>query len=102
MKKLSGWIMVCFLLATMFCVLGQVIADFLSYYVFSIAPIHYLTGLTILGMIMYIATGILMFMLFKKKDFVSDNKEIYFMIVGITSLSASSWAFFVIVMRWDN
>ncbi|ANU10726.1 hypothetical protein A1A1_09726 [Planococcus antarcticus DSM 14505] len=100
MKELSVWSIICFIFATIICVFGQEIAYFLNDYVWSIAPIYYLTGLTVLGIALYLVTGVLVFLLFRKKEFVSENREIYLMLLCITAPSASVWAFFVTVMWW--
>ena len=100
MKKLTAWVVSSFTLATILCIFGQGMAYFLSENVVEIAPIYYLTALTILGISLYAVTAVLIFFLFKKKEFVSENREIYFMILCITAPSASAWAFFVTVMWW--
>lgn len=98
MKKYYGWVFGSFLLATVLCIFGEGMACFLSENVVRFAPVYYLTGLTILGILLYVVTAILIFFLFKKKEFVSDNREIYLMVLGITAPSASIWAFLVTVM----
>ena len=100
MRKLQGWLIGCFLLATNLCVFGQGMAYFFNEYFMPIAPIYYLTGITIIGISLYAVTAILIFLLFKKKEFVSDNKEIYLMVLSIIAPSASLWAFFVTAMWW--
>lgn len=100
MTKLIAWVIGSFVLATILCVFGQGMAVFLSENIVAIAPVYYLTALTVLGISLYAVTAFLIFSLFQKKEFVSENREIYLMILGITAPSASVWAFFVTVMRW--
>ena len=100
MRKLQGWVVACFLLATTLCVFGQGMAYFLNEYFMPLMPIYYLTGITIIGISLYVVTAILTFFLFKKKGFISDNKEICLMVLSIIASSASLWAFFVTAMWW--
>lgn len=51
-------------------------------HVVMIEPVYYLTGLTILGLLLYAVTVFLIVFLFKKPEFVSDNREIYLMTWG--------------------
>ena len=53
MKKFYGLLIGSFLLATIFCVFGQGIAYFLNEHFIPIWPVYYLTGLTILGFLLY-------------------------------------------------
>ncbi|MBT2569549.1 hypothetical protein [Planococcus sp. ISL-110] len=99
-KKYYAWVIGSFVVATILCVFGQGMALFLSEHVVHIEPVYYLTGLTILGISLYAVTAIFLFFLFRNQEFVSDNREIYLMILGITAPSAFSWSFFVTVMWW--
>ena len=100
MTKLTAWVIGSFVSATILCVFGQGIAYFLNGNVIDISPVYYLTALTVLGILLYAVAAILIFFLFKKKKYVSENREIYLMILCITAPSASVWAFFVTVMWW--
>ncbi|WKA60272.1 hypothetical protein QWY16_09260 [Planococcus shenhongbingii] len=100
MKKFYAMLIGSFLLATIFCVFGQGIAYFLSEYFVSLSPIYYLTGLTIFGILLYLASGFLLFRLFTKQEAVSKNREFYLLILFTVAPSASTWSFFVTVMWW--
>ncbi|MFC4711757.1 hypothetical protein [Planococcus dechangensis] len=89
-----------FLLATVFCIFGQGMAYFLSEYFIPIYPVYYLTGLTILGIFLYLVAGSMVFRLFKKQEFASSNQAFYLFILFTVAPSASIWSFFVTVMWW--
>ncbi|ANU25804.1 hypothetical protein [Planococcus versutus] len=89
-----------FLLGTVFCVFGQGLAYFLSEYFVMIYPVYYLTGLTVLGIFLYLVAGFLVFLLFKKQEFASNNREFYLLILFTVAPSATIWSFFVTVMWW--
>lgn len=101
MKKLYGLLIGSFLLATIFCVFGQGIAYFLSEHFVTIWwPIYYLTGLTILGFLLYLLTAFLIFHLFKKQESAHKYLEPISVLLFITALSASIWSLFVTAMWW--
>ncbi|ANU23359.1 hypothetical protein [Planococcus donghaensis] len=100
MRKFYVVLLGTFLLATVFCVFGQGLAYFLSEHFVQISPVYYLTGLTILGIFLYVVTGFLVFRLFKKEEFVSKNREFYLLTLFTVAPSVSIWAFFVTVMWW--
>ncbi|TWT07706.1 hypothetical protein FQV26_07815 [Planococcus sp. CPCC 101016] len=100
MRKISIWMIGCFLMATIICIFGQGLAYFLSENIAPIAPVYYLTGLTILGVLLYVVTGVLLYFFFKKQTITSENQGICLMILGIVAPSSSAWAFFVTVMWW--
>lgn len=89
-----------FVLATVFCTFGQGMAYFLSEYFIPIYPVYYLTGLTILGIFLYLVAGFMIFRLFKKQEFASNNRPFYLLILFTVAPSASIWSFFVTVMWW--
>lgn len=100
MKKFYGLLIGSFLLATIFCVFGQGIAYFLSEYFIPIWPVYYLTGLTILGFLLYLLTALLIFSSFKKQDSTYKYLEPIVVLLFITAFSASLWSLFVTAMWW--
>lgn len=100
MKKIYVLLIGIFLLATTLCIFGQGIAHFLSEKVISIYPVHYLTGLTISGLVLYLATGLEIFRLFKKRESSIRRFEHFIVLLFIVSLSAAIWLIFVTAMWW--
>ncbi len=100
MKKFYGLLIGSFLLATIFCVFGQGIAYFLSEHFIPIWPVYYLTGLTILGFLLYLLTAFLIYQLFKKQDSTFKYLEPIGVLLFITAFSASFWSLFVTAMWW--
>lgn len=100
MKNFYGVLIGIFLLATVLCIFGQGMAYFLSEYFVPISPVYYLTGMTILGIFLYLVAGFLLFRLFKKQEFASNNRPFYLLILFTVGPIASIWSFFVTVMWW--
>lgn len=98
MKKIYVLLIGIFLLATTLCIFGQGIAHFLSEKVISIYPVYYLTGLTISGLVLYLAAGLEIFRLFKKRESSIRRFEHFIVLLFIVSLSAAIWSIFVTVM----
>jgi len=100
MRKFYGVLISSFLLATIFCVFGQGIAYFLNEHFLPIWPLYYLTGLTVLGILLYLLTAILIFYSFKKHPPAHQYLEPVAVLLFIAAGSASLWSFFVTVMWW--
>ncbi|WP_088006954.1 hypothetical protein [Indiicoccus explosivorum] len=93
-------LIVVFLLATVLCFFGQETAYFLSENSVPIHPVYYLTGMTVLGIFLYLIAGFLLLRLFKKQGAAEKSRMFYLLIFFIVAPSASAWAFFVTVMWW--
>ncbi|WP_041061541.1 hypothetical protein [Jeotgalibacillus campisalis] len=89
-----------FLLATVLCIFGQGLAYFLSEYFIPTAPVFYLTGSTIIGILLYLVSGFLLFLLFKKQDSVSHYRDLFLLVFFIVAPGASIWSIFVTAMWW--
>lgn len=100
MKKFYGVLISSFLLATIFCVFGQGIACFLNEHFLPIWPVYYLTGLTVLGFLLYLLTAILIFRSFKRRDGAYKYLEPIAVLLFIAAFSASAWALIVTAMWW--
>ncbi|MDG5471324.1 hypothetical protein P6709_06160 [Jeotgalibacillus sp. ET6] len=100
MKKISKVWVVIFILATVLCIFGQELAYFLSEYFIPIFPVYYLSGSTIIGILLYIVSGFLLFRLFKKQDSVSHYRDLFLLVFFIVAPGASIWSIFVTVMWW--
>lgn len=103
MKKPYLLLVISLLTATILCVFGQGIAYFLSDHVVETYPIYYLTGLTILGWILYLLSFIMFLMfriVFKIKDSNYIQYQGFIMIGFISAPFAVSWSFFVVAMWW--
>lgn len=100
MKKIYVWLVGIFLLATILCIFGQGIAYFLSEKVISIYPVYYLTGLTISGLVLYLAAGLGVFRLIEKRESSIRRFEFFIVLLFIVSLSAAIWSIFVTAMWW--
>ncbi|WP_282020903.1 hypothetical protein [Planomicrobium okeanokoites] len=100
MKKFYGLLIGSFLLATIFCVFGQGIAYFLNEHFIPIWPVYYLTGLTILGFLLYLLSAFLIFHSFKKQDSTYKYLEPIVVLLFIAAFSASIWSLFVTAMWW--
>lgn len=100
MKKFYGLLIGTFVLATIFSVFGQGIAYFLSEHFLPIWPAYYLTGLTVLGVLLYLVTAFLIFRSFKKQDSTYEYLEPVVVLLFIGASGASVWSFFVTVMWW--
>ncbi|MDN7240666.1 hypothetical protein QWY14_02640 [Planococcus sp. N028] len=87
-------------LATFFCVYGQGMAYFLNDHLIKTYPIYYLTGLTTLGILMFLVAALLLVWLFKKKKLSHNSWLFYLAILLLVAPYASAWAFFVTVMWW--
>ncbi|QMT15983.1 hypothetical protein H1Q58_08245 [Planococcus maritimus] len=100
MKKYHGIWMASFLLATIFSIGGQGIAYSLSKHFMPIMPVYYLTGVTILGYLLYLQTAFLLFRLLKNKNFTCKYLKPIAVLLFIIALHASGWSFFVTAMWW--
>lgn len=100
MKKFYGFLIGSFLLATILCVFGQGIAYFLHEHFIPIWPVYYLTGLTILGFLLYVLTAFLIFRSFKKQQPTYQYLEPIVVLIFIAASCASVWALFVTAMWW--
>lgn len=88
--------------ATYFCFWGQDLAYVLNDHVVSTFPIYYLTGLTTLGISLYLVAALSLVWLFKKKKLTDRNwlVNINLGILLLVAPYASIWAFFVTAMWW--
>lgn len=75
-------------------------AYFLSEYAVSVAPIYYLTGLTVAGIFLYVVSGLLLLLLIKRQEKVRTHRELYAIVLFTVAPAASLWAFFVTAMWW--
>jgi len=99
-KKLQWSLLLSFLLASCFCIFGQGMAYFLSEHVVPVAPVYYLTGLTVAGIFLYIVSGLLLFLLIKRQEKFHTHRELYAIVLLTVAPAASLWAFFVTAMWW--
>ncbi|AVR00113.1 hypothetical protein ACTWPF_05255 [Oceanobacillus sp. M65] len=83
---------------TGFC--AQSIAYFLNDYLFKSYPIYYLTGTSIISLLLYLSSFVFTYIQFKKQRIEKDRMEAYFAIFGILGLLTYSWSFIVLAMWW--
>ncbi|MDE4085323.1 hypothetical protein PO902_09840 [Planococcus maritimus] len=100
MKKLQGSLLISFLAASCFCIFGQDMAYFLSEHAVPLAPVYYLTGLTVAGIFLYVVSGILLLVLTKRHKTFHNHRELYAIVLFTVAPAASLWAFFVTAMWW--
>lgn len=100
MGKFHGMLITSLLTATILCIFGQGIAYFLSEHVVGIHPIHYLTGLTILGWLLYLLSAFLIFRLSKQQNSTYTYFRELIMVLFIPAPIAVVWSIFVIAMWW--
>lgn len=100
MKKLQWSLLLSFLLASYFCIFGQGMAYFLSEHTVQVAPVYYLTGLTVAGISLYIVSGLLLLLLIEQQEKFHTHRELYAIILFTVAPAASLWAFFVTAMWW--
>lgn len=100
MKRFYGLLIGSFLLATVFSVFGQGIAYFLNENFVPIWPVYYLTGLTILGFLLYLLTAFLIFYAYKNKNSTYKYLEPIMILLFISAFGASIWSLFVTAMWW--
>lgn len=100
MKRLHFGLIGLFLSATLFCVYGQNLANFLHDNLGWIRPVEYLSGLTALGIFCYLLVGIILFVLFKRPHFSGTLGIIYLVILSPIALTASFFAMAVTAAWW--
>lgn len=100
MGKIYRILVTSLLTATILCIFGQRIAYFLSKHVIGIHPIYYLTGLTILGWLLYLVSVFLIPRLFKHQNSAYTYFRELIMVLFITAPIAVIWSIFVVAMWW--
>lgn len=100
MKKLQWILLISFLAASCFCIFGQGMAYFLSEHAVPIAPVYYLTALTVAGIFLYMVSGVLLLLLTKRHQKIHTHRELYAIVLFTVAPAASLWAFFVTAMWW--
>lgn len=100
MEKLQWSLLLSFLLASYFYIFGQGTAYFLSEHTVPVAPIYYLTGLTVAGIFLYIMSGLSLLLLIKHQEKFHAHRELYAVVLFTVAPAASLWAFFVTAMWW--
>lgn len=100
MRKFHWGLFGMLVLASCFCVFGQDMAYFLNDHFVKSYPIYYLTGLTTLGISLYVVAALLLVWLFKKKKLTDKSWLINLGILLLVAPYASGWAIFVTAMWW--
>ncbi|MFG6147622.1 hypothetical protein [Halobacillus sp. B23F22_1] len=100
MSKTNAIIFSSLILATIFGIFGQGMAYFLKEKVVEIPPIYYLSGLTILSVILYVSGFVLTYIQYKKQKIDMDKMGVYFSLFGFIGLLTSGWSLFVLAMWW--
>ncbi len=100
MSKVHASIFGCLILATILGINGQGMAYFLNDHFITISPIFYLTILTIISIVLYLCTFVLIYVQYKRRKIGKDNISVYFSISVIIGSFTSCWSIFVLAMWW--
>lgn len=99
MRKIKSLMYSSMILATILGVYGQSISYYISRNIVEMSPVYYLTILTSISLLLFLATPILAY------KFNKNNKQINFAItVNINSfigILISAWSLFVLAMWWS-
>ena len=101
MKKWHFLLWVLIISATLLGLFGQALAYFVDEIMASnVPPIYYLTIITVISIILYLATPFLVSVLVKFKK--TDNKfnDVYILGTVMVGLIVSLWSVFVCIMWW--
>lgn len=100
MKKLKIIIFLSIIIATVLGIYAQDISYFIDGNLMDISLIHSITIITVVSMLLYLATPILVYKHTKKQKTPKKNLSFYLWANSILGIPISAWSFFVMVMWW--
>lgn len=93
------WVLI--IIATLLGLFGQALAYYVDEIMASnVPPIYYLTIITIISIILYLATPLLVYLLVKVKKIDNKFNDVYILGVAMIGLIVSLWSVFVCLMWW--
>ncbi|MDX8047212.1 hypothetical protein SH601_14585 [Gracilibacillus sp. S3-1-1] len=100
MSKINVSIVISLIFVIILEVFAQDIAYFLNHHIVAIWPIHYLTVITIIAVVLYVGTLIVILIQHLKRRITNNKLIAYLYILGITGLFTTFWSLFVLAMWW--
>ncbi|WP_153721671.1 MULTISPECIES: hypothetical protein [Sporosarcina] len=100
MMKMTLSIMISMIIATILGVYGQGMAYFMTDYAVDINPVYYLTGFTVISLLLYVVSFILASLLMKNKSISDWKVSGALLAISIIAVPISMFSFFVTAMWW--
>ncbi len=101
MKKWHFLLWVLIIIATLLGLFGQALAYYVDENMANnVPPVYYLTIITVISIILYLAAPLLVYLLVKVKKIDKQFNDVYILGVAMIGLIVSLWSVFVCLMWW--